>query len=260
MKLLTYQQMAQKYDELNKNHSEPPFFYKIQKGDQLFYYVGFEHTYDPLDPQFTKLKQLWDDFLAKIDPKKALVLVEGGERTPQATAKDSIKHGGEAELTTLLAHQHKIKCLSPEPGEEQEIKELLKQFPREGTMYYYFARIANQWLRAGKPFGLREYLESTGMRTYRQMTNWPDFQLSLEDFIKIHDKLHDHPFSEDDQECFYQDSNPNFNPISAACSEIRDEYMVKEVIKLWKEGKSLFIVYGSGHAIRQEPALKEILT
>jgi len=37
-------------------------------------------------------------------------------------------------------------------------------------------------------------------------------------------------------------------------------YLVKEIIKLWNEGKNLFIVYGSGHAIVQEKALRTCRT
>jgi hypothetical protein len=58
--------------------------------------------------------------------------------------------------------------------------------------------------------------------------------------------------------------NPNnigsrINEIARKTSDVRDENILNEIVKYWSEGKSVFVVFGSGHLIIQEPALREIL-
>ena len=49
------------------------------------------------------------------------------------------------------------------------------------------------------------------------------------------------------------------NGVSRALQRARDEYILEQIDKHWSEGKNLFIVYGSSHAMRLEPAIKDQL-
>ena len=77
--------------------------------------------------------------------------------------------------------------------------------------------------------------------------------------IQLHDKFHNHKFDKENYDCFYNDSNPINSEVSAASSGYRNTYIVKEILMLWNNGRNIFIVYGSGHAITLEPALKILL-
>ena len=58
--------------------------------------------------------------------------------------------------------------------------------------------------------------------------------------------------------------NPNktetpINKIARAQSDLRDVNITTEIVRYWNEGKSIFAVFGLGHLIIQEPALRKLL-
>lgn len=66
-----------------------------------------------------------------------------------------------------------------------------------------------------------------------------------------------------DRKFFYDQVDPSqnnsvFNEISREADVIRDSTIVENILKLWNEGKSIFIVYGSAHAVNQERVLREL--
>ena len=50
------------------------------------------------------------------------------------------------------------------------------------------------------------------------------------------------------------------NEITTILTDAREVSIVSGIEKYWKEGKSIFAVFGSGHLIAQRPALEELLT
>lgn len=258
IKILSAKKMSEKYDELNKRKYKYPYFYKIKNEKQALYFVGFQHSNNFSSPDFKRLKPIWADFLDEKNKSK-IVLVEGGNWPLKKTDEEAIKSGGEAGLLTLWAHQNKIDYCSPEPDEMKEITSLLKKFSKDEIMYYYFARLVDQWHRRGKIVPLKTYIEDKYMTGYKKITNWKDFDFTFENFIKIHNEIHDHAFDSENKECFYDDSNPIFSKIAEVSSLFRDKYIVNEIFKNWEKGLSIFVIYGSGHAIGQEYALRELL-
>ena len=169
---------------------------------------------------------------------------------------EAIKKHGEQGLLTLLADQEGIEKISPEPDEVLEIKELVKHFSKEDIEYYYFARVVAQWNRLIDKPDFEEYLNRYLTRDGKN-SGWTDFEFTIENMAKIHDKTHDHKFDSENYQCFYRDSAPNVNPV--ADYPFRDEHILNEILKYWKQGKSIFVVFGSGHAIVLEKALNTLL-
>ncbi len=98
------------------------------------------------------------------------------------------------------------------------------------------------------------------MQRDQENSGWEDFNFSIDHMIAIHNKKYNHEFDPIVcKECCYKMSNPSLNPVSSESSLIRDEHIVLEIKKNWDQGKSLFVIYGSGHAIVQEPALRKLL-
>ncbi len=265
--LLTHQQMADRYKELSKTNLEGPYFYKITNGKQALYYIGANHSYDPNNFQYDKIRNYWKEFLKETGRKNSIVLVEGGKRQTPKPEKDfgeddAIKEGGEADFITYLAFKEGIETESPEPDDEFELKELNKNFSLEEILYHRFVRTADQWNRLSEPKpDFWEYVERFINRD-KKSAGRADFATPKELFIKLHNEHHpDHPFNEYDQKCFHNDSNPSIeeNKVASASSIIRNVHITKEIVKLWQEGKNIFVVYGSGHAIVQEKALQKLL-
>jgi hypothetical protein len=148
--------------------------------------------------------------------------------------------------------------MSPEPSEEREVEYLRQRFGRDATIHHYFARTVRQRQRLPEKPELRGYLARYLERIARA-AGWPDYDLSLDHLITMHDEIHDHAFDPEQCHCFEEDLNSGINPVSWESLCFRDEHIVGEIVRLWTLGKSLFVVYGSAHALRQEPALERLL-
>lgn len=251
------------YDEYKKTRHKIPYFFSIEKNNQYLFYFGAKHSFDPKHKQFRLLKNYWKKFLNKTKKKKAIVLVEGGERPVSKNEIQSIKEGGEGDFMTFLANQENIETVSPEPEEDYERSELLKKFSREEIQYYYFARVVYQWNNLLDKPDFEKYI-SAFLKSDEKSSNWRDFDFSLENMKEVHKKLFKKDFNQNDKEFFYSIINPTFsaaviNLVSRESSTIRDNHIVKEIKKYWNKGKNIFIVYGSSHAVMQESVLREVL-
>jgi hypothetical protein len=257
--LLTHLEVEDRYKELDQEKISP-FFYKISNSKQCLYFVGPHHAFDPEDPQIEVIRNYWNEFLKETEKKKCVVLVEGGKRPVKDddTEEHLIKSNGEPSFVAYLAYQEDIDYYSPEPDEKEEIEEMVKAFNKADIMYYYIARVALQWNKLNPKPDFAVYINGF-LKEYQEITGWKDFDFSVDNFIREHNKRYKHKFKETDEKCFYHDSNPFTSEFSRMSGDIRDNHILNEILKLWKEGKNIFIVFGSGHAIKLERALKEIL-
>lgn len=170
-----------------------------------------------------------------------------------------IVKNGDAGFASYLAAKEEILIVSPEPDETEEVERLLREFSKEEIEYYYFARVGAQWNNLKEKPVFEEYIAKF-LNEDRDKLGWKDFDFSLKHMIKIHDEKTGHVFDEEKCErCLRDSSNPFYSPVSRGSSVIRDENIVREIKKYWDLGDSLFVVYGSAHAIVCERALKELL-
>lgn len=65
-------------------------------------------------------------------------------------------------------------------------------------------------------------------------------------------------FDVEKKKLLYSLSDPYSNPVSASSSVFRDVSIFAAIQKYWAQGKDIFIVYGSGHAIVLEKALQNL--
>ncbi len=259
--LLSHKEMNDKYQQLHEEKYDYPYTYQIKSSNssQILYFLGVHHVYDPTHPQIHKIKRLWIKFLKDTDKNNCIVLTEGGIRPVEESEEKAILKHGEAGLLAFLSNREDIPNISPEPDEKFEIKELEKQFSKEEIEYAYFARTVLQWNKLKEKPEFNTYIQRYLDRD-KLVSGWKDFDFSVANLIAIHDKKYNHKFDPVKcEQCVYSMSNPAQNPVSSSSGHIRDEYIVKEIINLWEKGKSIFIVYGSGHAIVCEKAIKHFL-
>ncbi len=250
-------------------HKAQPYHIELANQGQSLFYFGANHSRDPENIQYPALRAYWHEFLEKAETRKAIVLLEGGLRPLAKNEKDAIHKNSEAGFMTFLANKEKINVESPEPSNYDERQELLMQFSKEEIQYYYFARMVNQWLNlptelkkeSGYSFEL--YLGSS--LTYDQKESaWVGFDFSLNNMKAIHKTLFKSDFNIKDKDFFSSLINPRkdisvINGVAGACSRFRDVFIIKRIIELWGEGKSIFAVFGGAHLILQERALQELL-
>ena len=240
------------------------YHFEINKNNQVLFYFGANHSRDKNDPQYEKIRNYWQKFLDKTGGKNSIVIVEGGVRQVHENEELAIKRDSDPGFITFLADKSGISTDSPEPDPSEQRRYLLKSFSEDEIDYYYFACLVNQWLRYQEPKPLFEKYMERYAQQKEEITNWAHHGFPLESMKRIHKKLFNSDFDENDKEFFGLIINPTKkdNPLQkvvVANSTHRNVHMVREIEKLWEKGKSIFIVYGSAHAILQEPALRKLL-
>lgn len=262
--LLTHQQMDDKYDELNRRGKIHPYIYKLGSKQQWLYFFGVRHTYDPEDEQHAELKTTWGEWLTETEGGKRIVLTEGGKRPVSKGEIDAIKENGEAGLATYLADKANVRVESPEPDRREEADMLAEKFGRDRVMFYYFIRQVPQWFSENQQRGV-EFEEYFGnfMKLRKKSLGWENYDFSIthmkelfKEYTGVAFKV---PKGRQGRSDVYEQHSPTHNEVASACSRYRDKYILSYVKELWDEGYSIFIVYGSGHAIVMEPALRALV-
>lgn len=251
------------FEEYSKIKHDTPYFYTLGSNKQKIYYFGERHSRDSQDTQWQQAKNFWLEFLENTNGAKRIVFVEGSKPPLMDTEEEAISKYGGPGFITFLASQHKIDTHCPEPERAYEMNELAKQFSKEEITYYYFARSANGWNRMKEPKPVFEKYISQALKKNEIESKWSDFDFSIENMKSVHKKLFGSEFDENNS-TFFKDivspvrSETKINEIASSCSNIRNEYMVKEIQKYWEAGNSIYIHYGAGHAVMQEPVLRDL--
>lgn len=250
------------YKEYNKKRHFVPYLFKIEKNGQVLYYFGSNHSYDPKNEQYVALKKYWSEFSVKTKPGNSLILVEGGVRPIAKSAKEAISKGAEANLITYLGSKMGYKTHTPEPGRVAETKNLLSKYTKQQIQYFYFARVVNQWGNMVSKPNFDEYINRFLERDKKE-TGWKNFDFSLRNMKKIHKSLFGGEFENKHTSFFGSISNPTYrttaiNAFSQDQGIERDILVVEEILKKWRDGINIFIVFGHTHAVVQEPVLKKL--
>ncbi len=253
------------FEEYSAIDHEHPYFYSIELGEQILYYFGSEHSKDVSHPQFEILEVKWKDFLSKTKSKKRVVFFEGKLGSEQLiTLENSIKKYGESGAVVFWANQSSVSSYRPEPNPKKEIEKLFDNFSKEEIFYFYIARAIGHWQRGmvmRKDFD--EFIDFN-MERYRSILGWQDFVFSFETFKRIHKQNFGNELDLNDKNLLGKITNPTiegtvFNEIARKSSTIRNIFILDQIEEKWKEGFSIFIVYGSGHAVMQEGVIKSLM-
>lgn len=254
------------YAEIEKSGiTARPYVIEIGHEHQKLLFYGSVHSNNPEHPEFRDIEERWNGFVAKAN--KPIVFVEGrfDEVSKEAT-KDrnkSLIDGGEAQFVVYLARRDKAEVHSPEPDRTWEADELAKKFGRDNVIFYYFVRQI-EWrnrltVKPNIPAVAREMLV-----LMKDTYAWVDVEFSFEYMAAMHQHLIGRPLILDDAKGLYDLITPATtehvtNQLACASGDLRDAYVLEQIIRYWKEGRSPFLVFGSSHAVRLEPALCKAL-
>jgi 1,2-phenylacetyl-CoA epoxidase PaaB subunit len=257
------QSLLLSWEEYNQKEFEVPYVFSIKNDTQELVYVGTRHCYDPDDKEFEKIREEWDSFYRRNEGNNLLVVVEGGVRSIEKSEKEAIIKGGEMSFITFLADQKKVSSVCFEPTRGEVFDELVKKYSKEKIFYQRIAQVILQWNTLIERPSFEEYIKYF-LQKDKDQSNWADFDFSLDNLKKIHTDLFTTEFNESDRDFFYKIVDPTqkntiINEISRDEDIVRDTIVVKGIIKEWQNRKSIFIVYGSGHAVIQERALRNLL-
>lgn len=251
----------EKYAEVEQRYGRGPTTFEITNDKQVLFYFGANHSRNPADPQYTALKKYWNRFLEAAKGKDKIVLVEGRLRLLIEDEEKAIANGSEGSFITLLAHRVGIPIVCPDISDD----ELMKHFPDsnkdEILLYRFLSWLDNfQKYADSKP----DFEESAQVWCKNQKSRkvWKDTEISLPRLKELYKKILGKDF--DEKENLNDLVNPNktgtpVNQVACAQSDLRDANIAAEIVQHWNEGKNIFVVFGHGHLIIQEPALKKLL-
>jgi hypothetical protein len=247
------------YKEYGKIKHKRPYILKFKKGKGELLYFGIGHAYRFDDPQIAELERQFLKF------RPTLVLNESGTPPALETAKEAIERYGEPGLMSFLAKKHGIPIKSLDAPRLEEIKYILsnKRWTLEQVMLFYILRRVaenNKKVNPQSPDAMVEEMLKTAAKT-PGFENLPKTLAEFEASVKKHlPSVAD--WRKIDQKIF--DPNPDLglytNDLADASVNFRGKYMVRLLAAEVEKGERVFAVVGASHVVKQEKALKKLLS
>lgn len=247
------------WDEYRAKKFEVPYMFEITKSEQRLMYIGVRHLYLPEDKQFPVIEQKFEEFAHQQGNK--VVLVEGGNNWPTfPTAGETIQKYGEAAYTTFLAKEAGLEFNTPEPEFADSLALLKEAYSIEQISSHWVATYGLHYSKIVDKPSQDEYIQN---RILKKLARISDVYKTVDDVKNLHRKLFNTELDLNEQKFFYDLVDPSqnnsvYNEMSRAEDVIRDSTIVKNILDYWNRGYSVFIVYGSAHAVNQERALNEL--
>ncbi len=246
-----------KYAEVSKKYGPSPFTLEIENNGQILFYFGANHSRDPENHQYPTLREYWKKFLEKAIEKDKVVLVEGRLRPVATSETEAIERSSEGGWVTYFAHRENIPVVCPDIG-LNEFTKMMPELDKEQWFLVSFLRIFDSFQRDKKTKkSLEEICEI--LKTGESLEG---VEITPKKFKALYKQYVGKDFNENESQNDLV--NPNredsvTNELTRMHSDLREIKIVSEIEKYWKEGKSVFIVFGSGHLIIQRPALEKLL-
>lgn len=244
------------------------FAIEAEHGGRKLTFVGTRHAHRADSPVFEEIQERFD--VAQPD----IVYIEGAYGINENKEKmreefldlplEQIKEYGESIFTLYLALKAGTDFESPEPNPREEFPHLEKAgFSKEDILAYYVFRTANSYMRhneAPTETGLRDYILKEMVR-WRTRSGWSEseFTDTLESVLQgvnmttdYHAKMDPMPHEGIPRE--------KSHDVAQSLSRFRQERILERIAAGLKTHKRLFVVYGSGHAVLLEPALRALVS
>lgn len=255
--ILNAEQMRAKYEERSESGDPMAHSYMLgTAGEQVICFIGGQHSRDPSDPFYDSMVEWHHKFIAQAGNPDVLVLVEGGVVGPVcATIPDAIAQSDENAVTRLLfSEQPGCTVESPEPSTEYEVAKMLEKFTPDEVYAYYVLRQHDQWLR-----GDRDREPDIDQYLLKVINKYGGECIDATSMRSMIERVTGKPFDQENAEISQRMSDPSTSPISEYCNYLRDEVLLDRIRSAWSSGQSVFVAYGSGHAIKLEPALRQLV-
>lgn len=209
------------------------------------------------------LEKLWKNFVALKFNKNSLVVIEALDQKKLSSKSEAIMAGAESAYMEYLAREQKYKIVCPEPSFDRQAKLLLHNFSKDQIEYYFFARTIAQWHRYKIKPDFKRYIDKFLEMDQRDL-GWKNYDFSLRHMKKIHSDIFKKKFDYLDRGFFRRIVSPArsetvINQLARVNSENREQAILGNIEKYWKQKKNLFIVYGYAHAFIQRPAIRQMV-
>ncbi len=251
------------HDEYSARLPEP-YIWQLEKGKQKLVYFGANHSHDPENHQYDVLRGTWAAFVRSTEKSARVALEEGSLSPVFDTDIEAIERAAEGGLLQRLSAREQVKILCPEPSPQEEYAAVSAQFGSEMYFFYWGCMYAAQRYRLPENPDPEIYIKHALKSDVLKILGKNSAEFTWERFIELCKTYETAGFGSENEEWWESAVNPVktgyiLNTVSRFVSRFRDEYVVQEIEKLWKEGNSIFVVYGRSHAFMQEPYLRSVL-
>lgn len=236
-----------------------PYLLEYTNNRQILNFFGSKHSTDSSDSQWSILEAKWADFAAHDNDKKILVYERQDFDIKDETRDTALAKYSESGLAVWLAKQTGIPSTSGEPSIISEIEHLKQKYSLEEIVTYYFGRQMLQWLTQDFEANpdWRKYATNT-LEKYDSLDCWEGKNITLDNALAWFSTTTGKDFDSQDRQTLYSLSDPSQSEVSSASGMFRDAYLFQQIQEKWQTGYDVFVIYGSGHAIVLEPALKDL--
>ena len=251
-----------------------PYIFKIKNGQKKLNYFGAAHGSDPSDEQFNQIEHAFQE----ADPD--IVFVEGvhvsgdiarfNNYVANQSRNVAIEEGGEPRFTLKLAIQKGIEWRSPEPQEEEMYNFLIeKGYTKDEIFAWCVFRLLPQYSWQTKRDAFEKFVESY-IERFKGATRWEGFIYSYENALRLGEQILGRKIDVENVVApadiidpipwpEMKDTQTVLNRINETTGQFRDRKIVMAIAEALKSHDKVFVVYGSSHAVMQEPALRALL-
>jgi hypothetical protein len=248
------------YEQYQKIDYGEPYIVRIEARRGTLLVFGSRHSFDPDDPQMEALEEAWDAFEADV-----LLTESHGVDIGDLDRNNTIRRFGEVGLAHRLAAAASVPALSLEPYRVDEIAHLrgTGRWTEEQLKVFYTIRRVTQAVTSGADIDLEDAVTKymAFLSSERALAPEPSTVEALD--ASVRELLPDAGgWQEVPQSYFYPGPQPVTcftNEISTAANVFRDEHHVERILAEMHDGRRVFVVVGSAHAVMQEPALRKRL-
>ncbi|HWV74420.1 MAG TPA: hypothetical protein VN040_22025 [Pseudosphingobacterium sp.] len=256
-------QYSKDYVEVGKllNTVQLPYTLKFNNQNKELLVVGFSHTYDINNPQLNILKELFQEF----NPDVALN--EGGQITKKfKDEKEAVTANGEPGMLKYLSDLSNKELINGDTPDSVEYKIMLSKYSKDDLLLYYIMeRLIGPYLYGAHRDKSIEDLYEMVIQKWFINEGFPvDEDLRTFDGYK---KLYHAKIGYDleltinpDIELFdYVNPDCKYCLIGRTSKILRDSVLLEKINTELKTHNKVMVVFGHGHILAIEPALKKMM-
>jgi hypothetical protein len=245
------------------------YSYELAKGSKRLTMLGVPHVHNPDDPLYPYISEHMSYH------KPDLVLVEGMEgiedqkervtNTVLGMSDTEARMLGENMYALKQALEAQIDFESPEPSLAAQTEFLVREgFSKRDIVLHYLTRQLEQYYRSdAEAFASQksEFIDKTLHQLETRSGILPQEFARLqtevrEDIAKVIETTMKERIDPMPREGRVDTVG---NEISSVLTQYRDSYILTRIISALKKHDRIMVVYGSGHAVTLEPALRALM-
>lgn len=232
-----------------------PYILDLKKGNKHLVFYGSEHLYDTTNSIFNDIEKHFMD----LNPQ--IAFYEGEYMPLFGSREKAILSAGESGFLAYLGVEHNVPVRGIEPSFQSQFNFLLKKYSKEEVLLMFFCRNIPVLQKKEKPFDFEVYTASFLKSLQGKGFPISDEEATLRYVVTLYEDFFGEEFNWetfDAKKIYPVYYNNILNEIERELSQFRDRYIVRVLKDFLDKYDRVFILMGSGHAVKQEPVLRSL--